>query len=67
MTQYLHTSLERPKTSYVDLFFIHKVSNVKDEINQETKAGVHEASTKKQAEESAEMLAKTLREVLGAR
>jgi predicted aldo/keto reductase-like oxidoreductase len=43
MTQYLNTSLERLKTTYVDLYFIHKVSNVRDEINQETKAWAEKA------------------------
>jgi aryl-alcohol dehydrogenase-like predicted oxidoreductase len=34
MTQHLYTSLERMKTSYVDLFFIHGVSDVKSEVNR---------------------------------
>ncbi len=46
MTQYLHTSLERLKTSYVDLFFIHSVSDVKDEIHRETKAWAESAKAK---------------------
>lgn len=33
MTQHLYTSLERMKTPYVDLFFIHAVSDVKEEVN----------------------------------
>jgi hypothetical protein len=33
LTQHLHTSLERLQTSYIDLFFIHAVSDVKDEVN----------------------------------
>jgi predicted aldo/keto reductase-like oxidoreductase len=45
MTQYLDTSLERLKTSYVDLFFIHQVSDVKDEINQLTKAWAERAKS----------------------
>lgn len=43
MTRYLHTSLERMQTSYVDLFFIHQVSDVKDEIDQSTKAWAEKA------------------------
>ena len=38
MTRYLQTSLERLKTSYVDLFFIHSVSDVQDEINRPVRA-----------------------------
>jgi predicted aldo/keto reductase-like oxidoreductase len=34
LTQHLHTSLERMHTAYVDLFFIHVVSDVKDEVNR---------------------------------
>ena len=34
LTQHLHTSLERMQTNYVDLFFIHVVSDVKDEVNR---------------------------------
>ena len=33
LTQHLHTSLERLQTSHVDLFFIHAVSDVKDEVS----------------------------------
>lgn len=43
MTRYLHTSLARLKTSYVDLFFIHQVSDVKDEIDKSTKAWAEKA------------------------
>jgi predicted aldo/keto reductase-like oxidoreductase len=43
MTRHLQTSLERLKTSYVDLFFIHSVSDVKDEINRSTRAWVERA------------------------
>jgi len=35
MTQHLHTSLERMKTSYIDLFFMHKVSDVKNKVNRQ--------------------------------
>jgi len=34
LTEDLHASLERMHTSYVDLFFIHAVSDVKDEVNR---------------------------------
>jgi predicted aldo/keto reductase-like oxidoreductase len=33
LTQHLHNSLERLQTSHVDLFFIHAVSDVEDEVN----------------------------------
>jgi len=33
LTRHLQTSLARLQTSYVDLFFIHAVSDVKDEVN----------------------------------
>lgn len=33
LTEDLHASLERMQTSYIDLFFIHGVSDVKDEVN----------------------------------
>jgi len=35
MTQDLQTSLERMNTAYIDLFFIHAVSDVKDEVNHQ--------------------------------
>ena len=35
MTQHLYTSLERMKTSYIDLFFMHKVSDVKNKVNRQ--------------------------------
>jgi predicted aldo/keto reductase-like oxidoreductase len=46
MTQDLVTSLERLKTSYIDLFFIHMVSNVKDDVNHGTKAWAEKAKAK---------------------
>ena len=46
MTRYLETSLERLKTSYVDLYFIHTVSDVKDDISQATKAWVERTKAK---------------------
>ncbi len=36
LSQDLYNSLERLKTSYVDLFFIHGVSDVNDEVNHQT-------------------------------
>jgi predicted aldo/keto reductase-like oxidoreductase len=33
LSQNLYTSLDRMQTDYVDLFFIHAVSNVNDEVN----------------------------------
>jgi predicted aldo/keto reductase-like oxidoreductase len=35
MTQHLYTSLERMKTTYVDLFFMHMVSDVKNEVDRQ--------------------------------
>jgi len=43
MSRYLQTSLERMKTSYVDLFFIHSVSDVKDDIEPSARAWVDRA------------------------
>jgi len=34
LTADLHTSLERMQTSYVDIFFLHGVSDVKDEVDR---------------------------------
>jgi len=34
LTQHLQTSLDRMQTAYVDLFFIHSVSDVEDEVNR---------------------------------
>ena len=34
LTRHLQTSLERMQTGYVDLFFIHSVSDVEDEVNR---------------------------------
>lgn len=36
LSQHLYASLERLQTSYVDLFFIHGVSDVNDEVNHQT-------------------------------
>ena len=46
MTQHLETSLERLKTSHIDLFFIHKVSDVRDEVNQTTKVWAEKVKEK---------------------
>ena len=46
MTRYLEKSLERLKTSYIDLFFIHMVSDVKDAINHEIKAWAEKTKAK---------------------
>ena len=46
MTRYLEKSLERLNTSYIDLYFIHMVSDVKDEVNLETKAWAEKAKAK---------------------
>ena len=43
MAESLHSSLKRMKTSYFDLYFVHAVSNVADEINGETKAWAEKA------------------------
>jgi predicted aldo/keto reductase-like oxidoreductase len=34
MTQHLYSSLDRMKTDHVDLFFMHKVSDVKNKVNR---------------------------------
>jgi len=36
LSQHLYASLKRLQTSYVDLFFIHGVSDVNDEVNRQT-------------------------------
>jgi predicted aldo/keto reductase-like oxidoreductase len=46
MTRLLHRSLERMRTDYIDLYFIHGLSNI-EEVNVETRRWVEEA--KKQA------------------
>lgn len=46
MSQHLDTSLKRLKTSYIDLYFIHGVSNVINEIDKNTKAWVEKAKAK---------------------
>lgn len=42
MTSLLHRSLERMKTSYVDLYFIHGISGI-DELNNKTKIWAEKA------------------------
>ena len=41
MTEELNTSLERMKTDYIDLFFVHGISDI-SEMNQKTKAWAEE-------------------------
>jgi predicted aldo/keto reductase-like oxidoreductase len=43
LTEKLNTSLQRMKTSYVDLYFIHYVKDVKDELTSEVKAWAEKA------------------------
>ena len=42
MTQLLNRSLDRMKTDYIDLYFVHAVSNI-DELDSRTKAWAEEA------------------------
>jgi uncharacterized protein len=43
LTEKLNTSLQRMNTSYIDLYFIHYVSNVKNELTDEVKAWAEKA------------------------
>lgn len=43
LTQNLYQSLKRLKTTYVDLYFVHMVKNVKDELTKATKAWAEKA------------------------
>ncbi len=43
LTEKLNTSLQRMNTSYVDLYFIHYVNNVKKELTDEVKAWAEKA------------------------
>jgi aryl-alcohol dehydrogenase-like predicted oxidoreductase len=43
LTEKLNTSLKRMNTSYVDMYFIHYVSNVKKELTDEVKAWAEKA------------------------
>ena len=45
LTEKLNTSLLRMNTSYVDLFFIHYVKNVKKELTQEVKTWAEKAKS----------------------
>lgn len=46
LSEKLNTSLQRMNTSYVDMFFIHYVSNVKDELTAEVKAWAEKAKAR---------------------
>jgi aryl-alcohol dehydrogenase-like predicted oxidoreductase len=45
LTEKLKTSLARMNTSYIDLYFIHYVSDVKDELTDEVKAWAEKAKS----------------------
>ena len=45
LTDKLNTSLERMNTSYVDLYFIHYVTDVRDELTAEVKAWAEKAKS----------------------
>jgi predicted aldo/keto reductase-like oxidoreductase len=46
LTEKLDTSLQRMNTSYVDMYFIHYVSDVKNELTDEVKAWADKAKAK---------------------
>jgi len=46
LSEKLETSLQRMNTSYVDMYFIHYVSNVKKELTDEVKAWAEKAKAK---------------------
>lgn len=46
LTEKLNTSLQRMNTSYVDLYFIHYVKNVKKELTEEVKIWAEKAKSK---------------------
>jgi hypothetical protein len=46
LTEKLNTSLQRMNTSYVDMYLIHYVSDVKDELADEVKAWAEKAKAK---------------------
>src|SRR5210317_607552 len=46
LTEKLNTSLQRMNTSYIDLYFIHYVSNVKKELTNDVKAWAEKAKAK---------------------
>ena len=43
LTEKLNTSLQRMNTSYIDMYFIHYVSDVKEELTEEVKAWAEKA------------------------
>ncbi len=45
LTEKLNTSLQRMNTSYVDMYFIHYVKEVKEELTSEVKAWAEKAKT----------------------
>ena len=45
LTEKLNTSLHRMNTSFIDLYFIHYVKNVKDELTSEVKAWAEKAKS----------------------
>ena len=46
LTEKLNTSLQRMNTAYVDMYFIHYVSDVKNELTDEVKAWAQKAKAK---------------------
>jgi uncharacterized protein len=46
LTEKLNTSLQRMNTSYVDMYFIHYVSDVKNELTDDVKAWAEKAKAK---------------------
>jgi predicted aldo/keto reductase-like oxidoreductase len=46
LTEKLNASLQRMNTSYIDMYFIHSVSDVKDELTNEVKAWAEKAKAK---------------------
>lgn len=46
LSRYLNQSLERLKTTYVDLYFVHMVTNVKEQLTKATKAWAEKAKAK---------------------
>jgi len=48
LTERLNTSLHRMNTSYIDMYLIHHISNVKNELTNEVKAWAEKAKAKGQ-------------------
>ena len=46
LSERLNTSLQRMNTSYVDMYFIHHVSDAKNELTDEIKAWAEKAKAK---------------------